>query len=230
MTALSQLNHPNLVFIHYWPYQGGKFFANCLAHHDSVMPQLNQHQKCQPSCKLKYVHDSLPPFDHINQWVKYELGCRGFWGVNLHDIMNRDLAPHADAIKMLDHYKCFLINHCCHPDFIRKLQTDLPHAFHIVLTNGQRFLELAVKLKQPGASTTEWLERNHMDPLAYLQSPVYTYSGPGLFVVDVDSVYFDRSAVRPQVQKCLKEMGLSTDLDPSLEDFIDRYFDLHGID
>jgi hypothetical protein len=36
--------------------------------------------------------------------------------------------------------------------------------------------------------------------------------------------------VRPQVQKCLKEMGLSTDLDPCLEDFIDRYFDLHGID
>jgi hypothetical protein len=90
-------------------------------------------------------------------------------------------------------------------------------------------LELAVKLKQPGASTTEWLERNNMDSLAYLNSPVYTYSDPGLFVVDVDSVYFDRSAVRPQVQKCLKEMGLSTALDPSLEDFIDRYFDLHDI-
>jgi hypothetical protein len=193
------------------------------------MPQLDPQQRHQLCHKLKYVHDSLPPPGRIDQWVKYELGCRDFWGVNLHDIMNRDLAPDSDAIKMLDHHKCFLINHCCHPDFIRKLQTDLSHAFHIVLTNGQRFLELAVKLKQPGASTTEWLERNHMDSLAYLKSPVYTYSDPGLFVVDVDSVYFDRSAVRPQVEKCLKKMGLSTDLDPCLEDFIDQYFDLHGI-
>ena len=227
---LTQLDHPNLIVIHYWPYQGGKFFANCLAHHDSVMPQLDQHQRHQHFHKLKYVHDSLPPPESVSRWNEYELGCRDFWGVNLHDIMNRGLVPDEGAIKLMDHYKCFLINHCCHPDFIHKLQTDLPHAFHIVLTNGQRFLELAVKLKQPGASTAEWLERNRMDPLAYLQSPVHMYTNPGLFVVDVDSVYFDRSAVRPQIEKCLKEMGLSTNLDPSLEDFIDRYFDLHGID
>ena len=219
-----------MVFVHYWPYQGGKFFANCLAHHNSFMPHLNQYRRSHPSHKIKYVHDSLPPPDRISRWVQYELGCRKFWGGNLHDIQHRGIVPDTDAIKLLDHHKCFMVNHSYHTEFMRKLQTDLPHAFHIVLTNGQRFLELAVKLKQPGASTTEWLERNHMDPLAYLQSPVYTYSGPGLFVVDVDSVYFDRSAVRPQVEKCLKEMGLSTDLDPSLEDFIDRYFDLHGID
>ena len=224
MTALSQLNHPNLVFIHYWPYQGGKFFANCLAHHDSVMPQLNQYQRLQPSHKLKYVYDSLPPPDHISQWVKYELGCRSFWGGNLHDIMTQGVVPDANAIKLLDHYKCFLFNHSYHTDFILKLQTDLPQAFHIVLTNGQRFFELAVKLKQPSA---EWLERNHKDSMACPQFPVTDSQS---FIVDVDSVYFDRSAVRPQVQKCLTEMGLSTDLDPCLEDFIDRYFELHGID
>jgi len=192
------------------------------------MPQLDQHRR--QSHKLQHIHDSLPPVDSVDQWVNYELGCRDFWGVNLHDIMNRGLVPDADAIKLLDHYKCFIVNHSCHPDFVSKLQKDLPQAFHIVLSNGQRFLELAVKLKQPGASMTEWLERNRMDPKAYMKFPVHTYTDPQLFVVDVDRVYFDRSAVKPQVEQCLKEMGLSTDLDPSLENFIDRYFDLHGID
>ena len=223
MTALSQLNHPNMVFVHYWPYQGGKFFANCLAHHDSFMPQLNQSQRSQLSHKLQYVHNSLPPPDRISRWVQYELGCREFWGGNLHDIMHQGSVPGADAIKLLDHHKCFMVNHSYHTEFMRKLQTDLPQAFHIVLNKGQRFFELAVKLKRP---STEWLQTNHRYSLSCPQFPVPDSQS---FVVDVDSVYFDRSAVRPQVEKCLKEMGLSTDLDPSLENFIDRYFDLHGI-
>ncbi len=213
-----------MVFVHYWPYQGGKFFANCLAHHNSFMPHLNQHQRSHPSHKIKYVHDSLPPPDRISRWVQYELGCRKFWGGNLHDIQHRGIVPDADAIKMLDQHKCFMVNHSYHTEFMRKLQTDLPQVFHIVLNNGQRFFELAVKLKQPSAL---WLQHNHRYSMACPQFPVPNSRS---FVVDVDSVYFDRSAVRPQVEKCLKEMGLSTDLDPSLEDFIDRYFDLHGID
>ena len=132
--------------------------------------------------------------------------------------------PDTDAIKLLDHQKCFMVNHSYHTEFMRKLQTDLPQVFHIVLNKGQRFFELAVKLKRPSAL---WLQHNHSDSMACPQFPVPDSRS---FVVDVDSVYFDRSAVRPQVEKCLKEMGLSTDLDPSLEDFIDRYFDLHGID
>jgi hypothetical protein len=34
------MDHPNLVVVHYNQYAGGKFFINCLAHHDQVLPGL----------------------------------------------------------------------------------------------------------------------------------------------------------------------------------------------
>jgi hypothetical protein len=38
--SIKRMDHPNLVVVHYNQYAGGKFFINCLAHHEQVLPGL----------------------------------------------------------------------------------------------------------------------------------------------------------------------------------------------
>jgi hypothetical protein len=239
MTLLSQLDHPNLVVVHYWPYQGGKFFANCLAHHNRVMPQLavadyRDSWALNPpgtfeKQKIKRIHSSLPPEDRVTEWVDYELGCKAFWGGNLHDIMNLGVEPDAGTINLLNHYKCFIMSHVCDPNFVDTLKHEIPNAKHIVMTNAPNFAKVAIGIKEPGYHMQEWLARNHMPDDAYFNFPNHKFADRELFQVDVDRLYFDRSLVRSEVERCLTWLNLDTTLDIEFDRFVDQYFKLHDL-
>jgi hypothetical protein len=239
MTILSQLDHPNLVVIHYWPYQGGKFFANCLAHHTGVMPQLavtaqqDAWALSPPGTfekqKIQRIYSSLPPEDRVTEWVNYELGCKGFWGGNLTDIMNRGVEPNAGAVELLNYYKCFMMSHVCNPNFVDALKIALPSARHIVLTNAKNFANLAIDIKEPGVHMQGWLARNQLPADAYFKFPNHKFDDQELFQVNVDQTYFDRSLVRGEVERCLQWLNLDTTLDSEFDRFVDQYFRLHGL-
>ena len=58
----------------------------------------------------------------------------------------------------------------------------------------------------------------------------HMFTNHDAFFLDVDTAYSDPIQLTVQLHRCLKWLGLDTETDPCLEDFIDRYFDLHGID
>lgn len=229
--TLSQLDHPNLIVVHYWPYQGGKFFANCLAHHPAVMPQLaidDSHQQLQAK-KISKIHASLPPKDQITQWTRYELGCRSFWGGNLHDFFNHRAEVSDKALSMLQQYRCFIMSHVADPVYVDRLKHQLPQAKHIVLVNADNFTKLAVTLKAPGQDVTAWLERNRLQPDRYLRFPATSFADNELFRLDVDTVYYQQTLIRPAVEQCLYWLGLDNKLDPAVDQFIERYLRLHDL-
>lgn len=234
--TLSALDHPNLIVIHYWPYQGGKFFANCLAHHPKVLPQLpildTDHWVFSNTAdvdllKINTIYSSIPPLDKTHEWHRYELGCRNFWGGNIANFSSQQLVPDPAALLLLDQYRCFIMSHVPTAHMVDCIQQQLPQAKHIVLTNAHRFTKIAMSIKQPSILWQEWMERNQLSQDHY--NTKIESIADSVFVVDVDQVYFDRSSVNLEVNRCLSWLGLDNNLSPALDDFLSLYFSRHGI-
>ena len=189
------------------------------------MSQVSDHDY---NTKLTQIHNSLPPLSDITKWTRYELGCRKFWGGNMHDIDAGGLEPLPQALSLLDQYRCFIVNHQCSNHNVTRVKTQLPQARHIVLYNAEKFTELAIGLKQPNRTFLEWIDRNQLEHNGAFRFPDCDVV-EDVFRLDVDSVYFYRELVRKEVERCLEWLGLDTQLDPSVDQLIDRYFTLHGL-
>ena len=225
MTAIDQMNHPNLVVVHFNPYAGGKFWINCLSHHAQALPGLcvavpthdvdlwlldDLDQSEIQRRKIDRINSSLPPIDNLVNWCQFELGCNQFWGNDLKGVLTPEyIIPHP-SIQLLDRYRCFIVNHRTGTE-CNEISDQLHNARHIVLTNSKKFQRMSMSKKQP----TPW-------PLQYA-----TVSTPDAFVVDVDNTYMNVDRTIDRVKDCLEYLGLSTELDPNIYNFVTRYFELH---
>lgn len=216
---IHQLAHPNLIVVHYRPYQGGKFFINCLAHHRAVMPQLDTRLYVPGNdFKIQQIHNSLPPQDHLRKWVRFELGCRAFWGDMLTGLLQQAAQPNDVAVELLSQYHCFIINHITNPERLDAIDQALPEARHIVLVNADEFCKISIDKKAP-------LDYDHR--LSAGSFAKHMFKTRNAFFLDVDVAYSNSSQLITQLHQCLSWLGLDTELDPSLHSFVRRYFSLH---
>ncbi len=216
---IHQLAHPNLIVVHYRPYQGGKFFINCLAHHRAVMPQLDTGRYLPGrDFKLQQIHNSLPPPEHLRKWEKFELGCRSFWGGRLTEMLQRTQQPNAVSTELLSQYHCFIINHMNNPERFDLIDQNLPGVKHLVLVNADEFCKMAISTKAP-------MDYDHK--LSSGSFDRHMFTNRNAFFLDVDSAYSDPAQLMAQLHQCLSWMDLDTELDSSLHDFVRQYFLLH---
>ena len=216
---IHQLAHPNLIVVHYRPYQGGKFFINCLAHHRKVMPQLDT-SLYQPGndFKIQQIHNSLPPLDHLRKWTRFELGCWFFWGEMLTGLLQRTVEPNSLAVDLLSQHYCFIVNHLTNPERHAAIDCAWPQAKHIVLVNADEFCKLSIAKKAPvdyDLTLSQGSFAKHM------------FADRDTFFLDVDFAYSNLAQLTTYLHRCLTWLGLDTELDPALHSFVKRYFFLH---
>ena len=226
--SITRMDHPNLVVVHYNQYAGGKFFINCLAHHDQVLPglcvaapvhtydhwifdPLDSEQKIQR--KIARINSTIPERSHMHFWARDELGCQQFWGWGLGEIFDpTPITAPAESLRLLNQYRCFIVNHVMDMGMYNKLKTLWPQAQHIVLHNEREFQSRAVSLKSPDYG-----------PLKTAQLP----QDLAAFYFDVDRTQFNQSAVIETTERCLKWLGLNISVNSNIHDYVERYFAIH---
>ena len=229
MTAIDQMNHPNLAVVHFNPYAGGKFWINCLSHHARAIPGLRvatpwhtedlwllddlSHEEIQRR-KIVCINSALPPAGQMNQWRYFELGCTYFWGDVLPKILEGNHTIPNPPMQLLNQYQCFIANHRTDTIGIKTTFDRFPNANHMLLTNAANFQQISRAKKQPSKRSwnLNWNDDIDIDDM---------------FIVDVDNTYLDVERTIDCVKDCLEYLGLSTELDPNIHSFVTRYFDLH---
>ena len=226
--SITRMDHPNLVVVHYNQYAGGKFFINCLAHHDQVLPglcvaapvhtydhwifdPLDTAEKTQR--KIARINSTIPDRENLHQWAGNELGCQQFWGWGLGQIFDPLViqAP-AESLTLLQDHRCFIVNHVMNINMYTKIKNLWPQARHIVLHNEREFQKRAVSLKSPdyGPLTTDQLPRE-LDA----------------FYFDVDRTQFNKTAVIETTENCLAWLGLNIQVHSNIDHYVEQYFAIH---
>ena len=216
---IHQLAHPNLIVVHYRPYQGGKFFINCLAHHRAVIPQLDTSMYVPGrDFKIQQIHNSLPPPEHLRNWMKFELGCTYFWGGMLTGLLKQTVEPNTVAVDLLKQHCCFVVNHLTNPERLDAIDQALLRARHIVLVNADEFCKMSIEKKAP---------LDYDLNLSAVSFARHMFKDRDAFFLDVDLAYSSSTQLTIQLHQCLAWLGLDTELDPALHNFVKRYFLLH---
>ena len=229
--SIARMDHPNLVVVHYNQYAGGKFFINCLAHHEQVLPGLcvappvhtydhwlfgpfTQEEKIQK--KIDRINATIPSPEELHLWSGNELGCQQFWGWMFAEIFDpfivRDNQATEVSLSLLNKYRCFIVNHVMDIDMYNRIKTLWPQARHVILHNESTFQQLAVGIKSPDYG-----------PLKIKQLP----QDLDAFYFDVDCTQFNKSLVIERTQQCLAWLDLTTDLNANIDNYISRYFAIH---
>ena len=226
--SITLMDHPNLVVVHYNQYAGGKFFINCLAHHDQVLPglcvaapvhtydhwifePLSTEEKTQK--KIARINGTSPDRSRVHFWAQEELGCEQFWGWGLGQIFDPPViqAPEESLSLLLDH-RCFIVNHVMNMSMYKRIQDLWPQARHIVLHNERQFQQRAVSLKSPDYG-----------PLKTDQLPWDLDA----FYFDVDCTQFKQSAVVETTEQCLEWLGLNINVHDNIDHYVEQYFAIH---
>jgi len=221
------MDHPNLVVVHYNQYAGGKFFINCLAHHDRVLPglcvaapvhthdhwifeSLSAEEKTQR--KIARINGTIPDQQRLHHWAREELGCHQFWGWGFGELWSQPVTVVDYSLRLLNQYRCFIVNHDMNIEHYNKIKNMWPQAQHIVLHNETEFQHWAVRLKSPD------------------YGPLKTTQLPGdldAFYFDVDRTQFNQSAVVETTERCLEWLGLNISVNSNIYNYVERYFAIH---
>jgi len=226
--SIKSMDHPNLVVVHYNQYAGGKFFINCLAHHDQVLPglcvaapvhtydhwifeSLSTEEKTQR--KIARINGTIPERENLHYWAGNELGCQQFWGWGLGQIFDPPViqAPE-ESLSLLQDHRCFIVNHVMDMSMYNQIQNLWPRARHIVLHNERLFQQQAVTLKSPDYG-----------PLKTAQLP----QDLDAFYFDVDQTQFNKTAVIQNTEQCLEWLGLNINVNSNIHNYVERYFAIH---
>jgi hypothetical protein len=225
--SITQMDHPNLIVVHYNQYAGGKFFINCLAHHDQVLPglcvaapvhtydhwifeDLSLEQKIQR--KINRINSTLPRPEELHGWSGYELGCYQFWGWGFGELWSVPVQAVDYSLRLLNDHKCFIVNHDMGLEHYHKIQHMWPRARHVILHNEIQFQQLSVQIKNPD------------------YGPLFTTQLPrdlDAFYFDVDSSQFNHTAVVENTEQCLEWLELNTTVNSNIHNYIERYFAIH---
>ena len=221
------MDHPNLVVVHYNQYAGGKFFINCLAHHEQVLPGLcvaapvhtydhwifeytSTAEKTQR--KIDRINSTIPEPSRMHFWAQHELGCQQFWGWGLGHLWSRPVQAVDYSLGLLQSHRCFIVNHVMNVDEYNRIKTLWPQARHVVLHNETQFQQRAVQFKSPDYGS-----------LQTAQLPCDLNA----FYFDVDEIQFNHTAVIESTEQCLEWLGLGIDVNKNVHDYIERYFAIH---
>lgn len=221
------MDHPNLVVVHYNQYAGGKFFINCLAHHDQVLPglcvaapvhtydhwifePLSEEQKTQR--KIGRINGTIPDRDLMHFWARDELGCQQFWGWTIGHLWSVPVQAVDYSLSLLNNHRCFIVNHDMDLEHYNKLKNLWPRARHIILHNETQFQQRAVRLKSPDYG-----------PLQTAQLPRDLEA----FYFDVDGTQFNSTAIIENTERCLEWLGLNTCVNQNIHCYMERYFAIH---
>jgi hypothetical protein len=221
------MDHPNLVVVHYNQYAGGKFFINCLAHHDQVLPGLCvaspvhtfDHWIFEPVStaektqrKIARINSTIPDSSRMQFWAKHELGCQQFWGWGFGELWSMPVQAVDSSLSLLNDHRCFIVNHDMNMNTYNKIKYLWPQAKHIVLHNEREFQQQAVRLKSPdyGYLNTAKLPQD-LDA----------------FYFDVDGNQFNKTAIIANIEKCLAWLELNTSVNSNINNYIERYFAIH---
>ena len=226
--SIKCMDHPNLVVVHYNQYAGGKFFINCLAHHNQVLPGLcvaapvhtHDHwifetlaatEKTQR--KLSRINSTIPNRDQMHHWAQDELGCQQFWGWGIGELFGPALVQAStDSLALLNSYRCFIVNHAMDMSTYNCIHNLWPQARNIVLHNESQFQSQAVQLKSPNYGS-----------LKTTQLPLDLDA----FYFDVDRTQFNQPAVIESTKQCLAWLGLDTHVNSNIHNYVERYFAIH---
>ena len=225
--SITRMDHPNLVVVHYNQYAGGKFFINCLAHHDQVLPGLcvaapvhtYDHWIFEPMSatektqrKIARINGTIPGRENLHQWAREELGCYQFWGWGFGELWSQPVQAVDYSLSLLNNYRCFIVNHDMDLEHYHKIQNTWPQAHHIILYNESQFQQQAVKLKSPdyGPLKTDQLPDN-LDA----------------FYFDVDNSQFNKTKVIETTEQCLEWLGLNINVNSNIDHYIEKYFAIH---
>lgn len=226
--SITRMDHPNLVVVHYNQYAGGKFFINCLAHHEQVLPGLcvaapvhtYDHWIFEPfdttektQKKIARINGTIPDRSRVHFWAQEELGCQQFWGWGLGQIFDPPViqAPE-ESLRLLNDYRCCIVNHVMTMDMYNRIQDLWPQARHIILHNEREFQSRAVSLKSPDYG-----------PLKTAQLP----RDLDAFYFDVDGIQFNQSEVIESTEQCLEWLGLNILVNSNINHYVERYFAIH---
>jgi hypothetical protein len=221
------MDHPNLVVVHYNQYAGGKFFINCLAHHDQVLPglcvaapvhtydhwifePLSAEQKTQR--KIERINSTIPEQSRMHFWAQHELGCQQFWGWGFGHLWSQPVQAVDYSLTLLRSHRCFIVNHVMNINEFDRITKLWPQARHIVLHNETQFQHRAVQFKSPdyGTLKTAQLPRD-------LEA----------FYLDVDGTQFDPTAVIENTESCLEWLKLDANVNSNIYNYMKRYFAIH---
>lgn len=225
--SIKRMDHPNLVVVHYNQYAGGKFFINCLAHHDQVLPglcvaapvhtydhwifePLGAEEKTQR--KISRINSTIPEPTRMHFWAQHELGCQQFWGWGFGDLWSRPVQAVDYSLSLLHNHRCFIVNHVMNINEYNRIHELWPQAQHIVLHNEREFQQHAVQFKSPDYG-----------PLKTAQLP----QDLDAFYFDVDNTQFNSTAVIGATEQCLEWMGLDTTVNNNIYQYMERYFAIH---
>jgi hypothetical protein len=227
--SIARMDHPNLVVVHYNPYAGGKFFINCLAHHDQVLPGLcvaapvhtYDHWIFEPLSaaektqrKIERINSTIPEQSRMHFWAQHELGCQQFWGWGFGKLWSQPVQANHYSLSLLKQHQCFIVNHGMNRKNHHMIKKIWPQARHIVLYNESQFQQRAVQLK------------NHDPDFGHLKTEQLPRD-LAAFYFDVDTNQFDKQAIINQTELCLAWLGLDTQLHSNIHHYIDRYFAIH---
>jgi hypothetical protein len=229
MISAADMDHDNLIVVHYNEFAGGKFFINCLAHHPSVLPGLDIYFRYQQDSwslehqlheqvemiKIQAINASVPPVQDMKNWTRYELGCENFWGAPLYKLMqNRATSsPFAGGVNALQNYICFIVNHVMSMQQFASITKLWPRARHIILHNSDRFRRQSLQLK---SQRTFLIGSNALDA-----------DLPRSFYVDVDTTWGDLSKIKTCVADCVRWLDLELNMHANLDSYIQRYISLY---
>jgi len=224
MTTFKEMNHKNLIVVHFNPYAGGKFFINCLSHNSGILPGLgvahthdhwlfnNESDEEKNRLKIARINSTIPPTAELSKWPSYELGCVYFWGALLNQLDK--MSPCAESINLLQSNICFIVDHDMTLETFCYLSNTLPEARHIILHNSNRFQTIAAKVKKYNLPLPQRTLPLHME---------------NCFYINVNDTYFESDKIKICVSDCLKWLGINECLDPNLDQYIKRYQSLHRL-
>lgn len=242
MTSVTDMDHENLVVVHYNQYAGGKFFINCLSHQQGVMPGVgvasakghthhywavdySWHPDDKHELKIARINNTLPPPDKMQEWAGREAGCVYFWGAMFWQltgaISNQAYemeSPSTESLQVLEDNICFIINHDVTLPMYQLACQHWPRARHITLYNANNFQRLAVQLKNP----------LHPFPTKDLQFNELPRDLPNMFYLDVENTYHDVAKIKAATRDCLAWLGIEQiKLHSNFDSYAQKYVDLH---
>jgi hypothetical protein len=209
------------ILLAFWPsYGGGKFVVNCLGFNDAFCPPLHMKygdtKESYLSRRIPDAFKTIPPIDDLHNWVNYERRCGDLWGTSFqslirHDKVIPDITPFFKEI--LKEKYCFMFIH--NPNILIPLQSILPNAKTLEITNVGKFYKIAIKVKKA-------------DPTLYGNSDLISPPPLGDFLFDMDNSVFSFDTFYQELKRCCEWLNVSADFDKRLREYYDAYMSIHS--
>ena len=154
-----------LIMVYFPSFAGGKFIMNCLSLSQHVVPQDTQSAKYLANTptdyqfRLQAILNTLPPTDQLAQWRSWEFGDTEFYGGSVDNLLtlwksNQPTTTDRLLENLIKKNLCFFMTrHGGSSELVYRALEVWPNAKIIILTNYNKFWNIAVNLKNKNQIT-----------------------------------------------------------------------------